>query len=192
MHHIVAVVGMTGAGKSVVSDRLAQEGFQFLRFGQITLDEIKRRGLPPTEEHERAIREEFRKQHGMGAFALLNLPKVEELLEKGNAAVDNLMSWSEYKILKEKYGEAFIVVAVEASPETRYARLEARTLHAHDTAIRYRPLTREQAKSRDYAEIEKLEKGGQFAMADYHIINEGTAEELQEQVEKFLAWLQKK
>jgi dephospho-CoA kinase len=190
MHTLIAVAGMTGAGKSVVSDRLAEKGYHFLRLGQITLDEVKRRGLPPIEEHERAIREEFRKDHGMGAFAILNLPKIEELLKKGDVVIDNLMSWSEYKILKERYGAAFVVVAVEASPEKRYARLEARTLHAHDTAVRYRPLTREQARSRDYSEIEKIEKGGQFAMADYHIINEGSMEEFSEQIEKFLSWLE--
>ena len=34
---------MCGAGKSVVSDFLVEKGYKFLRFGQITLDELKKR-----------------------------------------------------------------------------------------------------------------------------------------------------
>ena len=45
----------------------------------------------------------MRKEHGMGAYAILNIPKFDELLKKGNVVGDGLYSWSEYKILKEKY-----------------------------------------------------------------------------------------
>lgn len=65
---IVAVVGMCGSGKSVVSDFLVKKGYKFLRFGQITLDDVKRRGLAPTEENEKGIREGFRHKYGMAAF----------------------------------------------------------------------------------------------------------------------------
>lgn len=188
---VVAVVGMCGAGKSVISDQLVENGYQYIRFGQITLDEVKRRGLPPTEENERPIREEFRRVHGMGAFAILNLPKIKELLMKGDVVADGLYSWTEYLILKKEFGEKLIVVAMHVSPETRYARLAQRGLHAHDTAMRNRPMTREQAQSRDYADIEKAEKGGPIAMADYHIVNEGTTHELKEKIKAFINWLEK-
>jgi len=122
---IICVVGMAGAGKSLVADELTKQGFEYLRFGQITLDEIKRRGIEVNENNEREIREEFRKRYGMGAFATLNLSKIDELLKKGtDVVIDGLYSWSEYKILKEKYGEAMYVVAVYASPKLRYARLK--------------------------------------------------------------------
>ena len=98
MKKIICVVGMAGAGKSLVADELVKQGFEYLRFGQITLDEVKARGLEPNEENERKIREEFRKKHGMGAFATLNIPKIDELLKKSDVVVDGLYSWSEYKI----------------------------------------------------------------------------------------------
>ena len=77
--------------------------------------------------------------------------------------IDGLYSWEEYTFLKEYYGEKFIVVAVWASPETRYARLADREK---------RGLTREEATSRDKAEIENVNKGGPIAMADITILNE--------------------
>ena len=49
MNKIICLTGLCGSGKSVVSDRLKENNYQFLRFGQITLDEVKRRGLEPNE-----------------------------------------------------------------------------------------------------------------------------------------------
>lgn len=186
---LVAVVGMCGSGKSVLADALVAEGYGYLRFGQIVLDEVKRRGVAPTEALEREIREGFRKDHGMGAMAILNIPKFDELLKNGNAVGDGMYSWDEYKILRERYGDNFITVAVYAPPQTRYDRLEKRSSDANDTALRNRGFSREAAASRDKAEIENIAKGGPIAMADYTILNTGTVEEYKEQIKKFIAWL---
>jgi dephospho-CoA kinase len=191
VNRIVALVGMTGSGKSTVSDMLVEKGFKYLRFGQITLDEIRRRGLQVSEENERTVREELRKEYGMAAFATLNLLNIEELLDDGNVVADGLYSWEEYLVLKENFGESLIILAVYASPETRYARLVNRTLDPEkDTARRFRKTTREESMSRDVAEIENLHKAGPIAMADCTLINEYTIEELKAQVEEFLKkWL---
>ncbi|MFA5051595.1 MAG: AAA family ATPase [Patescibacteria group bacterium] len=185
---IIALVGMCGAGKSEVADRFVAEGLAYLRLGQITLDEVKKRGLEPKEENERPIREEFRKQHGMAAFAILNFPKIDSLLADGkNVLADGLYSWSEYKAFREKYGDKIVVVAVYAPPETRYARLEdRRSRYQDDPKMKYRSFSRTQAKSRDYSEIENIEKAGPIAMADYTVVNIGTLDDLNEQVQKII------
>ncbi|MFA6132239.1 MAG: AAA family ATPase [Patescibacteria group bacterium] len=189
---LVAIVGMCGSGKSVLADALVAEGYGYLRFGQIVLDEVKRRGLPPTEPLEREIRENFRKEHGMGAFAILNIPKFDELLKNGNTVGDGMYSWDEYKILRERYGKNFITVAIYAPPQMRYERLEKRFSDANDTDLRNRGFSREAAAARDQAEIENSAKGGPIAMADYTIVNAGTVEEYQEQIKKVIEWLKTK
>ncbi|MFH1315193.1 MAG: AAA family ATPase [Candidatus Uhrbacteria bacterium] len=183
---LVAIVGMCGSGKSVLADALVEQGYGFLRFGQITLDEVKRRGLEPSEALEREIREGFRAEHGMAAFAILNIPKFDSLLEQGNVVGDGLYSWDEYKVLKDKYGDNLIVVAIYAPPEIRYARLEARSSGADDPNLRNRGFTKDEAKSRDHAELENLAKGGPIAMADYTIVNDGTLEEYQVRIKEFI------
>ncbi len=185
---IICVVGMAGSGKSVVSDELVKKGFSFLRFGQITLDKIKEEGLEPTEANESKIREDFRKKHGMAAFATINISKIDELLEKSDVVVDGLYSWSEYKVLKERYGDSMFMVAVYAPPKTRYERLENRSIE-DDPEQRFRSFTREDAKARDYAEIEKIEKGGPIVMADFTIVNIGTIDEVKKEVGKILEQL---
>jgi dephospho-CoA kinase len=187
MNKIIFIVGMTGSGKSEVSDELIKNGFSYLRFGQITLDKIKEKGLEVNEANEKEIREGFRKEFGMGAFATLNIPKFDELLKTSNVVGDGLYSWTEYKILKEKYDDLMYVLAVYAPPKIRYKRLAERKTTEADKDKRFRPLTEEEAKKRDYAEIENIEKGGPIAMADFTIINTGTMEELKNSVNKILS-----
>ena len=183
---IICVVGMAGSGKSIVSDELKKQGFSFLRFGQITLDKIKKEGLELNEENEKKIREGFRKEHGMGAFALLNIPKLDGLLKTFNVVVDGLYSWSEYKILKKKYGDLMYVVAVYAPPKLRYQRLKNRNIE-NDHQQRFRSFTKKEAEARDYAEIENIEKSGPIAMADFTIINTGTIDNLKENINNILS-----
>jgi dephospho-CoA kinase len=185
---IICIVGMPGAGKSTVSDEIVKQNFTYLRFGQITLDKIKEKGLEINESNEKKIREDFRKKYGMGAFAILNIPKIDNLLKESNVVADGLYSWSEYKILKEKYGDAMYVVAVYAPPKLRYERLKNRNIE-NDPEQRFRSLTEKEAKARDYAEIENLEKGGPIVMADFTIVNTGTINELKENINKILSEL---
>lgn len=184
MNKIVCIAGLCGAGKSVVSDFFVSNGFQYVRFGQITLDEVKRRGLEPNEINERLIREEVRRIHGMGAYAILNLPKFKELIGKGDVIADGIYSFEEYKILKEHFGEEMVVITVYAPPKLRYERISSRIMGADDKDLRNRPFGKEEAKSRDYAEIENLNKGGTIAMADYTILNTRDLKFLEDQVKE--------
>ncbi len=183
---IVCLVGMCGSGKSVVSDELVKGGYHYVRFGQITHEIMKERRLPINEDNERAVREALRKEHGMGAYALLNLPKIEELLKKGNVVADGLYSWTEYKILKNHFTERMVVLAVLAPPSLRYQRLEHRSF---DPSGKNRPLSSEKAQARDFSEIENIEKGGPIAMADYYILNTKGVEELKAEIKVMLDWL---
>jgi dephospho-CoA kinase len=186
MNKLICLVGMCGSGKSVIADELVTQGFEFLRFGQITMDTIKERGLEVSEANEREVRESLRTEHGMGAFAILNKPKIDRLLELGNVVGDGLYSWAEYKILKEHYGKRLIIICVYAPPKVRYERLANRGLDIQDTNARNRPLTKEQAVSRDFAEIERSDKGGPIAMANYTLLNTGTITELLGQFKEVL------
>jgi len=53
---VVAIVGMAGAGKSEVARTFERQGFISIRFGDLTDEEVKKRGLPLKEENERRVR----------------------------------------------------------------------------------------------------------------------------------------
>ena len=177
---VVAIVGMAGAGKSEVARIFERSGFKRVRFGDITEEEIKNRGLELNEKNERYIREQLRKEHGMAAYAKLNLPKIDTSLKSSNVVVDGLYSWEEYTLLKDRYGERFSTVTVWASQATRHARLRNRAT---------RPLAVEEAATRDKAEIENTNKGGPIAMADFIIVNEASLKELEKETGRVLSAL---
>jgi dephospho-CoA kinase len=177
---VVAIVGMAGAGKSEVARVFEEHGFTKVRFGDITDEELKNRGLEPNEENECYIRQQLRKENGMAVYAKLNLPRIDSSLKSLNVVVDGLYSWEEYILLKEYYGGQFTVVAVWASPATRHARLAHRA---------ERLLTLEEAANRDKSEIENINKGGPIAMADFTIVNEASLEDLEKETERVLSAL---
>jgi dephospho-CoA kinase len=177
---VVAIVGMTGAGKSEVARVFEEHGFKKVRFGDITDEELNNRGLEPNEENERNIREELRRKYGMAAYAKLSLPRIDNSLKSSDVVVDGLYSWEEYILLKERYGERLNLLAVLTSPATRHGRLGRRAK---------RPLTLEEAASRDKSEIENINKGGPIAMADLTILNENSLERLKKETERVLAAL---
>ena len=175
---VVSIVGMSGSGKSAVATIFRDSGFTSVRFGDITDDEIEKRGLELNEENERIVREELRLENGMAAYAILSVPRIDTALKSSDVVVDGLYSWEEYIYLNKRYDRDFIVIAVYSSPQVRYARLAD-----HEV----RPLTAAEAASRDRAEIENLDKGGPIAMADMTIINESSFEDMKLQVERIIA-----
>ena len=177
MYPIVAIVGMCGSGKSIASDYLEENGYKKIYFGGVTMEVLKEKGLEVTPENDKMIRENLRKEHGMGAYAKLLLPRILEYSSKSPTVLDGLYSWDEYKILKDELKDDITVIAIIATKELRYARLAKRE---------FRPLTREEAEKRDIAEIENLAKGGTIAFADYFISNDGDIDSYKEQLKNII------
>jgi len=178
----LVIVGMCGSGKSTLAALLSGQGWPVVRFGDITISEIKRRGLPVQEANERTIREGLRNEYGMAAFAMLSLPAIREALSlSSRVAIDGLYSWSELRYLRQNLDARLVVVSVFTPREERYLRLGSRPV---------RPLSREEAESRDFAEIENLEKGGPIAFADHTILNAGGLGELEEAFRQVLECLE--
>lgn len=172
---------MCGAGKTEVTkyfqDKLVCPK---VYFGDATFERMRNDGLEINYENEKIIREKIRAEMGMGAYATLSLPKIKEELAKSDIVlVESMYSWSEYKILKQEFGDDFITVAVFASPQTRFERLTSRA---------QRPMkTYEEFMIRDYSEIENIEKGGPIARADYLIVNEGHLDEIYKKIDNIIA-----
>lgn len=174
---LLAVVGMPGAGKSEVVNLLKEKGFPAVRFGDETdrgLTEVK---LPLTEDNERIYREKLRKTLGMAAYAIAAKPKIDKLIGKNKVILlDGLYSWEEYIYLR-KHFPTLVVICVFANSQIRHSRLLKRQI---------RPLTLKDARKRDIDEIEKLNKGGPIAAADYFVDNNDTKEELKKKINALL------
>lgn len=168
---------MCGSGKSEAVKFFVDSGYKRVYFGEVVMNEMKRLGLEVNEANERATRENLRKEFGMGAMAVKSLPVIEEFMKHSNVVIESLYSWEEFRILKDKFGEAFKLITIYTTKDLRYERLLNRP---------FRPLTNEESKSRDISEIEKLDKGGPIAYTDYLIINDGSLDEMNVELKKYI------
>lgn len=175
---ILGITGMPGSGKSTAVDFLAQKGFNVIRFGDITREELQKRNWMINEQNEKEIRNNLRQQYGKGAYAILSLEKIKILLNQtSKIVIDGIYSWEEVEILKKEFS-FFYVCAMVADKWLRYQRLAKRKV---------RPLLSKEAESRDYDEIYRLNKAPTLALADYFIDNNfQSKKKLYKNIEKLL------
>ena len=170
---IVAVVGMSGSGKSVVVDYLTEKGYPKVYFGGMIYKEMEKRGIARTEdgESEKKFREEIREKEGKDWVVRQVIGETHDLIDAGQKRIvlDGVYSWTEYVALKHEFPKCLTFIAVVVDKHLRYERVAKRPGRAFDgKAIR----------ERDRSEIENLEKGGPIAAADYYILNNGTVEDM--------------
>lgn len=170
---ILAVVGMSGSGKSVVVDHLTSKGYPKVYFGGMIYKEMEKRGIERTEdgESEKEFREMIRETEGKDWVVKQVIAEVHDLLAAGQKRIilDGVYSWTEYRTLKHEFPGRVKFLAVVVNKELRYERVAKRPGRAFD---------RDAIQERDRSEIENLEKGGPIAAADYYVLNNGTREEL--------------
>lgn len=168
---ILAFVGMPGAGKSSAVDFVVANGHPKIYGGGIILDEMQALGIEINADNERAYREKMRAEHGKEYFIKKCAERMHKLIEAGQKYIvlDGLYTWTEYKFLKREFPGELTVVAIVAPRKLRHRRLSQRP---------ERPLTSQEATTRDWAEIENLEKGGPIAAADDYVINDGSLDDL--------------
>ncbi len=178
---ILAVVGMSGSGKSVAVDYLTKKGYPKVYFGGMIYKEMEKRGIERTEdgESEKEFREMIRETEGKDWVVRQVIEEVKDLIVAGQKRIilDGVYSWTEYKTLKHEFPKNLTFLAVVVDKKIRYARVAERPGRSFDaTAIR----------ERDRSEIENLEKGGPIAAADYYVLNNGTVEEMTTSIDRIL------
>ena len=176
---ILAVVGMSGSGKSVAVEYLTSLGFPKIYFGGMILKAMKEQGIEVTPENEKKFREEVREKYGKDWVVRQVIEEIHHLIEAGQKRIvlDGVYSWTEYKILKQEFPGEMIFLALVVPKKLRYRRVAVRP---------ERPLNHAEIMERDQAEIENLEKGGPIAAADYYILNTGSIKETEEKIKGVL------
>lgn len=178
---ILAIVGMSGSGKSVVVDHLTNLGFPKVYFGGMIYKEMEKRGIERTSdgESEKHFREMIRETEGKDWVVRQVIDEAKGLIAAGQKRVvlDGLYTWTEYKILKKEFPGQMSVLAVVVDKAIRHKRVGKRP---------ERPFNTEEIQERDRSEIENLEKGGPIAMADYYLLNNSSVEDLTAGVDEVL------
>jgi dephospho-CoA kinase len=177
---ILAIVGMTGSGKSTAVEYLKKKGIPNVYFGGIMHQAMIDEGWEVSSDGDKKYPHLLREKYGKDFVVQRAVDEIKRLIEAGQRRIliDGLYSWTEYKILKRAFPGNMTVLALAPPRHLRYDRLK----HRSD-----RPYTTEAAQERDWYEIENTEKGGPIAQADYCIVNTGSISETRKKLDKILA-----
>jgi dephospho-CoA kinase len=165
---------MPGCGKEEVLAVAKDLGFSLVRMGDVVREEAQRRGLPISDADVGGMAHAERQKHGMGVWAERTLPRIrgERVL------VDGLRGRAELEMFRTAFGDGLIVIAVHASPRTRYERM-LRRRRPDDAG------TIEAFRARDVREL-SWGLGDVIATADVMLVNEGSIDDLRRQARSAL------
>lgn len=174
---IIGITGMPGAGKDTVREIIREYGFPVIVMGDEVRAEAARRNLEPTPENLGRLMLQIRAEEGPGAVAKRCILKIKALNAR-IVVVNGLRSLDEVKEFR-RFFPKFKVIAIHASPRTRFERLLKRG-RSDD------PKDWEAFCARDQREL-SVGIGGVIAMADYMIVNEGAIEDLRKEVKHMMS-----
>jgi len=160
---------MPGCGKEEVLSVAQELGFSIVRMGDVVREDARRRGLPITDAAVGGLAHAEREAHGYGVWAERTLPRIQG----ERVLVDGLRGRAELDVFRRAFGDHLTVVAVHASPTTRYQRMMKR--RRMDDAP-----GNEAFRGRDIREL-GWGLGEVIATADVMLVNEGSLEEFRGQ-----------
>ena len=179
---IIGLVGMPGAGKSLVVETAQEDGYAVVVMGDVIREETQKRGLELNPKNIGKVMLELRKTGGNSVIAEKCIPKILRQ-ESSKVIVDGLRSLHEADAFKAHFAK-FSLMAVHASPETRFNRLYRRC-RSDD------PDGWEVFHERDAREL-SVGLGDAIVMAEYLVINENNRESTRAKVREALRRVEEK
>ena len=159
---------MPGCGKEEVLAVAQTVGFSIVRMGDVVREEVRRRGLPISDASVGGLAHAERQAHGFGIWAERTVPRIHG----DRVLVDGLRGRAELEVFRGAFGDELTVIAVHASPKTRYERMLRRG-RTDDAG------TIEAFQARDTREL-GWGLGDVIATADVMLVNESSLEALHE------------
>jgi len=171
---IIAFTGMPFSGKSEAVQIAKYLGIPVVRMGDAVWEEVTKQGLPLTDEYVGKTANDMRKQQGMNIWAKKTLQKIKQQKQADTIVIDGIRNIEEIDTFKKTLGNQFVVIAVEASDNTRYQRAMARG--RPDDSMNLKKI-----KERDQREI-TWGLNTVIAQADIVVSNEGDLEEFKSKI----------
>ncbi len=173
---VVGLAGMPGAGKATFRKMVNEMGYPAVVMGDEIREEARRRGLNPTPENLGMVMLKLREEQGPAIVAERCVPKIKKTKARV-VIVDGIRSLHEAEEFKRHFPK-FFLIAIHASPETRFKRLFRRR-RTDD------PKNWQTFMERDSREL-GVGLGSVITTADHMIVNEGTKSQLRREVREVL------
>jgi len=163
---VVGLAGMPGSGKSLVVETARELGYAIVVMGDVIREETMKRGWELAPQNVGKIMLQLRTEGGNTIVASKCISKIEKQ-PCSKVLIDGLRSLHEVDAFKDHFTK-FTVMAVHASPETRFIRLFSRR-RSDD------PDGWEVFHERDMREL-SVGLGNVIALAEHLIVNDNSPE----------------
>ncbi len=184
---IIGITGTLGAGKGTIVDYLIKEkGFAHFSVRSYLVDEIILRKLPVNRDSMVLVANELREKYG-SSYLIDQL--YEQSLKSGrNAIIESIRTPGEIDSLRKK--GHFFLFAVDAEAHKRYDRIQIRNSETDNVSF-------ETFLENEHREMNSTDPNHQnlqrcINMANYIFDNNGTIDQLNQQVDKALIDIQGK
>ncbi|GAB3320891.1 AAA family ATPase [Haloplanus salinarum] len=176
---VLGTVGLPGSGKGEAATVAREAGVPVVTMGDVIREACRDRGLDP-DEHHGTVATALREEEGEAAIAERSLPRIEAALSDAETVVvDGLRSPAEVDRFEAAFGDAFVLVSVEAPFETRASRLADRGRDASDA-------DREALREREEREL-GFGMGEVMDRADVTVENTGSLAAFHDRIRDLLA-----
>lgn len=173
---IIGIAGTLGAGKGTVVEYLKERGFSHYSVSGMFKAILESQGQVARREAYTWLGDSFRELGPAGPIAIQFAMARHE---KGNVIIESIHDVPEAEFLKEK---GAVIIGVDAPLELRYERIQGRGSEKDNVSFaEFRNIAAHEEQGGGKHNINQVMK-----MADYMITNNGTLEELHEQVDAVL------
>ncbi len=169
----VLLTGMPGAGKEEFLTVAMEKDMDIVRMGDVVRETAVEEERFPSGDIGSFAHEE-RERHHYGIWADRTVSRMSD----ETSIIDGVRSAEEVEVFRNQLGDELGVVAIHASPKTRYERLKER--NREDA-----PENWDEFKARDERELD-WGLGKVIARADHIIINEGSLSDFRKKAEELL------
>lgn len=179
---IVWITWTLGAGKGTIVDYLVQKKwFQHLSVRAFLIQEIEKRGMPVNRDSMVSVANDLRATYSPSYIA-------EQLYEQAkhsekNTIIESLRTVGEVESLKHK--ENFIFFAIDADPQIRYERAVLRW--SETDKVSYEKFIFDEQREMENTDPTKQNVAKCMLLADHVFTNNGTLEDLHQQIETVIA-----
>jgi dephospho-CoA kinase len=124
---VIGIVGMPGSGKGEFSSVAEELNIPVVVMGDAIRQEVRRQGLPPTDESMGKVAKTLRDEFGMAAIAHVCIPLIEEQADKDNKIilVDGIRGDAEVREFMNHF-PGFALIFIDAPQDIRFKRLSER------------------------------------------------------------------
>jgi len=175
---VLAFTGMPFSGKSEAVKIAKKMDIPVIRMGDMIWGEVKNQELELSDKNVGAIASQMRVEHGKDIWARRTLEKIKSVKNMNFIVIDGIRNVEEIDLFKKYLDGNLIVIAVEASDETRQKRALTRNREDDSKDIK-------KIKERDKREL-AWGLGKVIASADIAVLNEGSIEDFKKQIREIL------